>query len=1038
MPTRSSAKSAQGLIDCATVRLLEQVTLLFQEGKSDKVYEVDLLEVSSGQCVVNFRYGRRGATLKDGSKTPVPVPEAEARRIFDKLVQSKLDSGYARGGAPGVPAPRPPAPPSPRVEPPSGASARERTLLEQLQQEASARRWFRRATGRAQPRKLERVIWRAGELRLRAAEPLLLPMLERATPLRAYCIAAALGRLGSSSSVPVLGKLYGTASTPPMVRRMATEALIQLSDEETRADFRRDVLEKLPPSLREPAKAGDAEAFGRALDAHLASGTATAFDILAELYLVDSETVRPSLLRVLRSGPFSLASVRAFRHLFKMAEYRCDGEVFGLIAWRYEKERPIGGWRPRVFPAQTRTYLRRRVWRTLRRLGELESPDFVKMAVGVLLAFGDADAVPVRSTGWGRHQRHWDAFSPYWALNQLLYRQGTRYEPVEASLRFRCAGSYQPGQPPGEKREEAFPHMWERTPAGLLHLLDESRCAPVHVFAARALRDCPDFLAQLDVDAVSMLLDSPYEPTARLGFELASQRLDARREPRALLLAVARCAYAPARQQAFRWMDEVRHALLEDSGFLAALATALHADTRAYAYNLVRASVLSSSAVQSLVGRLVAALLALKAPESGSLASDVARTVLAALGPSSPTVGLEVVRDLIAHPLPEVQELGGELLLRRDLRAEPVPEELLHLLVQAEHAPLRALGLRLLALLAESEATLLAQEALLTRLATSRVPDVRAAVRPLLGRLVASSLSAGTRVVEALLAALLRRRLPEGVPAHVASVLSSELAPALALLPAETAWRLLESEDAAAQALGAELLARRSAELVVDVPRAAKLAGHDTLAVREWAWRWLEAHVPEVRASLADAMGLLDSRWDDARDFGFRYFRERFAPEDFSLEVLVSVADSVRPPVQAFGRELLTRSFREADGTELLLRLSEHPAPAVQLFATHYLERFAAGRPELVEKLRPWFIRVLGQVNRGRSARQRVLGFLGREGQRDEATGRVVLEVLHHMSATIAIEHRAAALEAMLSVARAQPSLPVPFHLRPVEVRRAV
>ncbi|HLM45403.1 MAG TPA: WGR domain-containing protein, partial [Myxococcaceae bacterium] len=101
------------------MRVLEQAMLLFQEGKSDKVYEVDLLEVSPGQCVVNFRYGRRGTALKDGSKTPVPVPQAEARRVFDKLVQSKLDTGYVRAGHPSTglpPAPpraTPPAPPAP-------------------------------------------------------------------------------------------------------------------------------------------------------------------------------------------------------------------------------------------------------------------------------------------------------------------------------------------------------------------------------------------------------------------------------------------------------------------------------------------------------------------------------------------------------------------------------------------------------------------------------------------------------------------------------------------------------------------------------------------------------------------------------------------------------------------------------------------------------------------------------------------------------------------------------------------------------------
>ncbi len=71
------------------MKLIEQVTLLFQEGKSDKVYEVDLLEVGAGQHVVNFRYGRRGTALKDGTKTPAPVSMAEARKAFDKTIEMK-------------------------------------------------------------------------------------------------------------------------------------------------------------------------------------------------------------------------------------------------------------------------------------------------------------------------------------------------------------------------------------------------------------------------------------------------------------------------------------------------------------------------------------------------------------------------------------------------------------------------------------------------------------------------------------------------------------------------------------------------------------------------------------------------------------------------------------------------------------------------------------------------------------------------------------------------------------------------------------
>jgi hypothetical protein len=823
-----------------------------------------------------------------------------------------------------------------------------------------------------------------------------------------------------------------------MVRRIATEALLQLSDEATRREFRQDLMAKLPPPLRDAAQAGNAEAFGQALDKHLAAGGKDPYEVLETVYLVDSEAVRPALLRVLRTAPFQRGVIKALRHLFKMAEYRRDGEVFGIIAWRYEKEGSTSRRGPAGFSKATRLFLRRRSWRTLRRLGQIEDPDFVKMAVGVLLAFSDADAVAAQTTtaGYGRNreQRHWEEFAPYWAFNHLLHGGSRRYVAVDRRLSFYAKTRQLPGEEPRE-REERFPKLWDRTPQGLMHLLDESRCAPVHGFATRALRSMTGFLSQLDTDAVAMLLEKPYAPTAQLGLELAMQRVDARGEPRALVLAAARSSHAPARQQAFRWLDRMRDVLLKDLSFLAALATSPQTETRQYVASLLRGSVLPDDVAEAFVRHLLQAARKL-GPNDGPMAADVKLLVLAALGPLARPPGAEVLVELLAHPLIEMQELGGELLLRRDLRTEPVPQGVLSHLLQSDSASLRTLGLRLLGKMPDE--AFRASEEVLGRLASSPHPDIRHAIRPLLGRLVALDATAGARLVETLIAGLLRRRLPEGVPEHVAGLLSGELAPAFRALSEDAMWRLLDSEDGTAQNLGAELLEKRGDALKVEVARAVKLAGHDVLRVREWAWRWLEAHVPEVRSELATAVRLLDTRWDDARAFAFRYFRERFAPEDYTLDVLVSVADSVRQDVQTFGRELLARSFRDADGPELLLRLSEHPAPPVQLFATHYLERFASGNPALVEKLVPYFIRVLSQVNKGRAARGRVLEFLRKEGQRNEVAGRHSMDVLHRLSATIAIENRAAALEAMLAIGKAQPAIPLPVRLKPVEVRRGV
>lgn len=72
---------------------MKQVDLFFQEGSSDKVYHIQLEKKDSG-FVVNFQYGRRGNALQSGSKTPTPVSEAEAIKIFNKLEKEKRAKGY--------------------------------------------------------------------------------------------------------------------------------------------------------------------------------------------------------------------------------------------------------------------------------------------------------------------------------------------------------------------------------------------------------------------------------------------------------------------------------------------------------------------------------------------------------------------------------------------------------------------------------------------------------------------------------------------------------------------------------------------------------------------------------------------------------------------------------------------------------------------------------------------------------------------------------------------------------------------------------
>ena len=75
---------------------LENTTLYYREGSSDKIYQCGI-EAAGGRFVVNFAYGRRGSTLNTGTKTNVPVEYDNAKRIFDKLVKEKMAKGYTPG-----------------------------------------------------------------------------------------------------------------------------------------------------------------------------------------------------------------------------------------------------------------------------------------------------------------------------------------------------------------------------------------------------------------------------------------------------------------------------------------------------------------------------------------------------------------------------------------------------------------------------------------------------------------------------------------------------------------------------------------------------------------------------------------------------------------------------------------------------------------------------------------------------------------------------------------------------------------------------
>ncbi len=1091
------------------MKLIKQTALVFRAGRTEKIYEIDLCEVGDGQFVVNFRYGRRGKPLKDGSKTVLPVDRAEAERVYEKLRTGKINAGYTEGGvsaeaaapapaqSPSASAPaRPPAAapsgPPPRTVAQAASTSddpRVQAVLARLARGEVANtgrvrntgvgrrvrqamgRVLRNVTGSQRVWSLERAIWRAGELKIKEAEPYLLQLLDSKSGRKGYSTIWALGFCGSSASISKLNSIYTSSSRTVHERRIAAEALLKLYDANGRRAFREALIDQLPHALRGPARQGPASAFSAALGSHLSTRDPKGLmELLETVYLIDNKHVRPGLLETLRTAPLRPPWFRPLRHIFKAAEYRRDPEVFGLMAHRFERTRAMfrqsswGGasvrdengisrWYNRnqikqelqsgrakvAYSDKTRWYLRRRVWWTLRRLGERGDPDYVKMAVGVLLAFTDSDARSTRSSytySWrsgGGRTTYWDRYAGYLAFNHILYGKSPRYFLPRGSKAFRCKGGYKPGQAAPRAREESFPELWNSVPQGLMHLLDESRCEEVHKFAVKALRANGPLLSRLPVEAVAVLLRAPYEVTSTLGLELAERLFNPVAPQAALVLAAAQSPVAAIRSRACEWFDAGREALVRDGSLLGALLISPHEDVRWYIREVLEVVQISEEAARGLIGRLVAHLMGLEVGQE-AVARDVADLLVRRFGALLSGLGLQVVGDLCHHSLGEVQAFAGDVLLVRQQAGLSVALEHVLGLMESPHAVARSRGLRLVE--GWPDAVLLTQRALLMRMLFQAQADVRAAAAGPVGRLAALDAGFAQEAVDTLVDVLLANKIDDEVSVSVAEVLKGPLGPYLVGVERQKLWRLIRGRNKPGQDVGGVMLAQHVEPDEMEVDDLVSLADHEVFSVRHSARQLLERSKDRVADEMDEFVRVFNSNWDDTRQWACAWLGGNFDEEEIAPEILVAICDNIKEDVQRFGRQMITRRFRDEDGPLYMLRLSEHPSTDLQLFVTNYLDRYASGNPQRVEALVPYFRRVLCGIQKGRTSKQRIFAFLEREALASQDSAEAIAEMLLDVSATISIESRAQSVSVLARIGRRWPQVQVGLRAVSAPVRQ--
>ena len=900
------------------MNLIKRATL-HSQNNSDSNCEINLWQVEEKKYEVIFiQKVLKGYYYKVDTKTKETVSLAEAEKIFNRFVGDLKKRGYidifhTSDDSMSI------------TQPFFDDVKRKQTILERLENNKPSK-W-----------KLERAIWRAGELKIKEATPLLINLLGTGDDLRDYCIVWALGWCGDQSAIAILTELYENSQTPEFVNRIAFEALLKLGDEGLKATLQAELIASLPLELGRLARTSSSELFEEFAVNH----SYYFFAVFEKLYQVDNPYIRASILKILRSVPFQANYFRSIRRIFKIAEYRHDAEVFAILAYRFErvlgnfnndlltfsweeeeekkyqldKRRVYDDELKKPYPIvaysyQTQQYLRRRVWRSLKRLGETGDANYITMAVAILLEYSDRDnGVVVRSqfSQWDNYTRdikqYWDRYADYLTFNHILYSNSPRYI-FNSKKWFRRRGCDVDTEI--TVREEAFPRLWEQYPQALLKLLFESQCLAVHRFAIKVLRDCEDFCTELDINTVIRVVYSSFDVTAAFGFELALQRFDLGVVSERLYQSLENRLFKPLPNSDYFWVQEEHKLFLDNLELIVSLTISPDIKTHQFARKLINSYIFSDETNHILTKRLITQLLALSETEKET-AQNIIEILIDKFTPQLKLLEFDVILDLLGDPILEVQELGALTVIyfyNREITSK----------ISYIYDVVSLISIERVGSLSNTN-TLQKTIELISALIQNPDKKIRNAIKPIINRLGKASPSLNLQLATTFINFLLASDKYEEFHKDIILVLQEYLqgwkTSISKTINQEYIFRLLNSNSLIAEDLGCLLLELNYQSCVdgFSISDIITLANRKNSAIRRQARQIFLQKLAYIRidsGKLCTSVQLLESRWIDTHKFACRIFQKELNIEELIPDILIKILESDNKVARNLGNNLLS------------------------------------------------------------------------------------------------------------------------------------
>ncbi|MGJ8655885.1 MAG: hypothetical protein ACSHX6_05480 [Akkermansiaceae bacterium] len=1021
--------------------------MLFTKGTSDKVYEVDLCQSADDEYVVNFRFGKAGSRLREGTKTAFPVDLAVAEIMFTRLVKQKTDKGYLDNSTSHT---HPPSTDSTTAPEPSPEPDEADTCLATPEQKAAILTRLAKWTPQVSKTNwsLSRVIWRAGQLQIKSALPLIAKHITtKLTQIEKYSIAWTIARIGdksttSTTSTTILDALEKITDEKP-VKRMIREARILCLPKPDALTFLDQQKEKLSQDTKEKLTSDQFSEYLKSPTFYKDASAPVNMEILYSISLLDS-SISPHLIDFAAQVKIDEGTFRLLRLLYKLSEVRHDGMMLGTLVNRLEVEacRSSERWefigntqqlvRKGVFSSNTKRYFKKRSVSSLTKMGQdKDIASYITQATGILASASEALPTHLlqqttaysynqKTRRFQQYQKHAPRYGNLHCLTWILRGNSPRLQFSPKSLHWSYLEGTSPNDDIKELREEPYQEFWDQAPDAIIHLLSHAKLNEVHRFANAVWLANPNFVNEVQATDIVHFISSFYDDTKRLGLELVDKFWNPKQPNYKLLEALILSNLDEAHTIGFTYLPQAIDATLTQPQFLAKIFTspqiAIHERLRGL---YIRKNIPN-------IFTEIASLFPTNSTPTRSAQLAIQTLALLNYKHTADLVEQSELNRLLASQDEESQWYALHCYRHYAQTGKVVPEQIIINAIESEHASIRAQGVSLLE--AFSDEQLIEQSDLIASCCASKSAELRQGILPILKRLVAAQPSFGREMVESLYPFVVRKEASEGIHDDVLAILLGPLRSSLTAIPEDTFRRMLKSKYAAAHVLGLHLLERETKLDDEPLLQVLEWANHPHQALRKQIISHLHKNPERLMMQLSETRQLVESEWDDVRDFGMDFLRNRVPEERWTVEALVDLCDSVKPRVQDFGREMITKRFREQDGEIYLTKLSQHPTREMQQFATHFLKQTASDQPEIILNLEFYFRTVMGAVSSGRVAKDRVSMFLKQEAEKNQDVAVMAIQLWHDHAATCAIGDKATCLEAILNTQRTWPELNLNFY----------